>query len=230
MPLFTPLSHSPTPQLLIAHPNYGEVSLELRCVIVACRLLNSSTYTENKKKTGVLANSAQVIISRATERARNQDLYDILACVGDTNRSGRPQRITEGSQTSKDIRQAILKYNKEKPQQAVKMEKENIDIPTKPSQKPLSRPMIERIQYKHIHKLPDGMFIEEIVRGAIPTKPRLNKVHIAERLAWCRWAIKEIEEKGAIFIYSDEAYHQVNGGRSRKRRRMSRPKGSTPER
>ena len=106
------------------------------------------------------------------------------------------------------------------------LEKENISIP---GRGPPSRSLIERIQHQHIYKEPDGEFVEELVRAIQPEKPRLGKQDERKRKGFCEFAVKEIEAKGAIFIASDECYHEVQGGIRKKRRRITRRKGFQSE-
>ena len=208
---------------IMAELRHGQVPLQLRCAIVTCRLLFDCTFEEIERKTGVQTDTAAKIMRRAIFRAGNEDFQDVLACVGDANRHGAPPRVSEGSQMSADVRNAMLKHNTEKPVDAV--EKENLF--TKVGQKRPARSTLERIQHDHIHKAPDGSFVEELIRATVPLKPHLAPGDEPKRKNWCDWAVEEID-KGAIFICSDESIHEIKGG-SVKRQKMTRPKGVPSE-
>ena len=194
-------------------------------MVATCRLLYGSTFEQIEQKTGVHEKTAQRLMQRAIQRAGNEDFNDILACLGDADRSGRPVRIAEGSLASRLARQAMLKHPADSPLEAV-IGKENICIPGK--RKP-SRSLIERVQHQHIHKEPNGELVGELVRAAQPEKPRLGKQDERKRKEFCDFAIEKIETKGAIFIASDECYHEIRGGTRNKRRRITRVKGSRSE-
>ena len=119
----------------------NHISLELRCVVATYRLLYGSTFEQIEQKTGVHEKTAQRLMQRAIQRIGNEDFNDILACLGDANKSKRPVRIVEGSLASRLARQAILKHPTNSPLEAV-IGKENICILSK--RKPL-RSFIERI-------------------------------------------------------------------------------------
>ena len=141
----------------MAELQHGQVPLQLRCAIVTCRLLFDCTFEEIERKTGVQTDAAAKIMRRAIFCAGNEDFQDVLACVGDANWHKAPPRVSEGSQMSADIQNAILKHKTKKPVDAV--DKENLF--TKVGQKRPAQSILECIQHNHIHKAPDGSFIEE---------------------------------------------------------------------
>ena len=107
----TCISFPSPPTVTMAKSRKGrhQIPIELRCVIIACRLLYNSPYNEIERKIGVNANAARNIVNRALERAGNNDLHDVLACVGGADRSDRPRRSSENSETSHDTREATPK-------------------------------------------------------------------------------------------------------------------------
>lgn len=59
-----------------------EISYELRCATVTCRILyGATTYEGIEQKTGVRHDTKQKIATRAIERARGEDIREVLACV-----------------------------------------------------------------------------------------------------------------------------------------------------
>lgn len=88
----------------------------------------------------------------------------------------------------------MLIHNDLQPHVAV-LDQENIDIPGK---KPPHRLLIQRIQHKHESEF-DGQIVGDLVRVVQPSKPQLNHTHQKKR---------EKLYEGAIFIYSDESWHE----------------------
>ena len=200
-------------------PAHGsEVPLPLRHAIVTCRLLYRSSFIEIERKVGVLANTAERIVKRAIWRVGNDDFYEVLACVGDAEGRGLLSRIPDGTQLSMDVRNSMLKHARMSPEKAVN-NKENISIPQ--GQKtvkgiPLSvnqppfRMLLERVRKEHTHVDSNNRVIGKIVRKREAFKPRLNKMHEKKRKKFCEWVLEELD-KGAIFICSDEKYHEIGG-------------------
>ena len=108
----------------MAELQHGQVPLQLRCAIVTCRLLFDCTFEEIERKTGVQTDTAAKIMRRAIFCAGNEDFQDVLTCVGDANWHGAPPRVSEGSQMSADVQNAMLKHNTKKPVDAI--DKENL--------------------------------------------------------------------------------------------------------
>lgn len=80
-------------------PTHGaEVSLALRHAIVTFKVLFGCTYDEIERKTEVQSRTASKVMLRATERAGCDDFHEVLACVGDKERSGRMPRVVDGSE------------------------------------------------------------------------------------------------------------------------------------
>ena len=96
-----------------------KVAYELRCAIVICRILYGATYDEIERKTGVGRNTARKIATRAIERAGCEDIHELLASVGDLDRSGRMPRVADAIEFSQNIRNAILNNLKLRPHEAV---------------------------------------------------------------------------------------------------------------
>ena len=207
-------------------PTHGkEVDLPLRHAIVTCKLLYHSSWAEIEQKTGVEAHTAAKITHRAIERAGNEDFHDVLACVGNAKGRGSIARIPDGSELSSNVRNAFLKHPHISPTKAV-FDKENISIPEARKRRkcmPLTdtqrppRALLERVQHQHTH-VANGVVIGEIVRKREAKKPRLNKTHEQQRKEFNDWILAKLNE-GAIFVCSDEKYHEIGGA--------SRPKNVT---
>ena len=204
------------------HHSGHEIAYELRCAVVTCRILYESPYAEIEKKLGVKQKTAQSLMKRAVDRAGCTDIFEVLACVRIMDRSGAPQRVEDGSETSANMRIAILRYPDMKPHEAV-VDQENIPIPGMPGDKRLARSVIERVAHTHEHVQGDRK-IGEISRVVQPNKPLLTHVNENKRLTICLWIIERLEA-GDIFISSDESYHEVGGGNKRK---ISIIKGDDP--
>ncbi|KAL8960021.1 MAG: hypothetical protein Q9183_005536, partial [Haloplaca sp. 2 TL-2023] len=86
-----------------------QIPIELRYVIIACRLIYDSPYNEIEQKIGVKANAARNIVNRALEKAGSHDLHNVLACVGGADRSDRPRRPSDNSEALHNTREATPK-------------------------------------------------------------------------------------------------------------------------
>lgn len=75
-----------------------KIAYELRCAIITCRIPYGATYDYIERKTGVAQNTTRKIATRAIERARCEDIHEVLACVGDLDRSGRIPRVADGTE------------------------------------------------------------------------------------------------------------------------------------
>ena len=64
-------------------PHGTETSPALRVVVATCRLLYHEEFEAIEAKTGVKAHTAAGIMRRAIDRAGNEDLNDVLTCLGD---------------------------------------------------------------------------------------------------------------------------------------------------
>ena len=188
-----------------------EISVPLRHAIITCRLLYRSTYDEIERKTGVKSHTASLIINRAIEKAGNDDFNDVLLCAESMQRTGRSQRVEDGTALSSKIRNAMLKHSHLKPHITV-LDQENIVVSGK---KRPSRSLLERVQHEHHHVDSDGHKYDELVRGRMAKKPRLGKDNEQDRRDFCVWCLEKLAE-GAIFICSDEKFHEV-GAESRRK-------------
>lgn len=176
-------------------PTHGaETSLPLRHAIVTCRILFGCTFDEIERKTGVQSRTASKIMLKAVERAGCEDSHEVLACVGDMERSGRISRVVDGSDLSAKIRSAMMVHNDLQPAVAV-LDQENIDIPR---EKRPYRSLIQCIQHQHESEF-EGRKIGDLVRVIQPTKPRLSGVDEKARKGFCDWAMVKLDE-GATFI------------------------------
>lgn len=181
-----------------------EVALPLRHAIVTCRLLFGCTFDAIERKTDVQSMTATKIMREPEKRAGNSDFHEVLACVGAIEGRGPLPRVPDDTQLSANIRNAMLKHPHTKPFQAV-VDKENIEIS---GRKRPSRFLIETVQHQHTHVDEDNQVLNEIIRGRVAKKPRLNKSHRERRKKFCEHTLKEIAN-GAIYICSDKKYHEI---------------------
>ena len=72
-----------------------KVAYELRCANVICQILYGAIFDEIERKTGLGLNIARKIATRAIERAGCEDRHEVLACVGDLDRSGPMPRVAD---------------------------------------------------------------------------------------------------------------------------------------
>ena len=137
-------------------PHARETSYELRIVIATCRLLYGEKYDAIERKTGLKSDTARRIMQRAIARSESSELIQIIECLKDWNRPGRPPRIEKGSELSSCVREAALKHPELKPIAAV--DKENIQF-SQPGMKRQNRPArstIERVLHRDAQKTPTG--------------------------------------------------------------------------
>ena len=87
-----------------------EIAYELRCATITCRILYGATYDEIERKTRNRTDTARKIATRAIERAGCEDIQ-VLACVGDLDRSGRIPRVADRTELSKKIRKRFYKIH-----------------------------------------------------------------------------------------------------------------------
>ena len=215
-------------------PHGNEISLQLRVAVATCRLLYLEVFQEIERKTGVKAGTAAFIMRRAIDRAESEDFNDVLACLGDSNRTGAPVRIEDQSDLSKQVRQAVLKHPRLLREEAVQQENIEISGANKKRKRDESKPqplvsqsLLTRVAFEHIHEADDGHIVKRIKRKVEPKKPRLNHHEEYKRDNLCVWILSELD-KGSIFIASDECYHEIQGG-DRKRRRVSVEEGKPAE-
>ena len=76
-------------------PHGNEISHALRVAVVICRLLYHEEYQEIERKTGVKAFIAAAIMWRVIDKAGNEDLNDVLTCLGNWDRPGAFARVED---------------------------------------------------------------------------------------------------------------------------------------
>lgn len=142
-----------------------------------------------ERKTGIGHDTTRKIATRAIDRAGCEDIHEVLAYVGDLDRSGRIPRVTDGTKLSRDIRNAILNNPKLKSHEAV-IDMENITIPRILEETRPARSIIENVQHQHSYEV-DGQEIRDIVRINEAVKPRLTEANKAKRKQFCEWGVRE---------------------------------------
>lgn len=125
---------------------------------MTCRILYEATYDEIKQKTGV---GHWKIVTRAIKQAECEDIYEVLAYVGDLDRSGWIPWVADDTELSQDIWNAILNNLKLKFPKAM-IDKENITIPRILEGKKPVESIIKNVQYQHSHKV-DSQKIGNII-------------------------------------------------------------------
>lgn len=169
-------------------------------------------FDEIERKTGVKAPTAQRIWQRAQESAESNDFHDLLAVLDPRDRTGRPSRVVDGTNESKLIRSILY----EETNKTFKEAAEDYGIE-------LSRSTLERIAHDHR----DTEHPRAIVRAAQSLKPLLTLDTMEWRWDYAGWALEKLD-KGAIFVFSDEDYHNF-GGAPHKKQRITRMEGEPSE-
>lgn len=100
-------------------PSAPEIALPLRHAIATCRILFGCTSEQIERKTGVKADSLAKLLRRAIECVGCDDFYEVLACIGNIDRSGRSTCVVDGMELSAKIRIAMLVHNDLQPHIAV---------------------------------------------------------------------------------------------------------------
>ena len=186
-----------------------QIAYELRCAIITLRCLCRFSFEVIEQKTGVIAHSAKSIYIKALKRAKCENFHELLINCGHLGGQERQERMSNDTQLSTDIREAILKHSRLKSAVAV-LDQENIHIPkTDKEWKLPSRYLIEKIQHQHKHISFNGNHIQEIVRGRASKKPRTTAKDNAERKKFCISLLKKLNQE-AIFICTDETYHEIS--------------------
>ena len=122
-------------------------------------------------------------MKRAVNRAKCTDIFEILVCVRIMNRSNASQRVKNDSETSANMRIAILRYFDMKSHETM-IDQKNISISDMSEDKRLIRSMIERVAHTHEHVQGDRK-IDEISRVVQLNKSLLTHVNENKRLTIC---------------------------------------------
>ena len=190
------------------------ISNELRYAIISLRVYSELEYTQIEARTGVKASTARGIIAHAKRLANGSNKPEDLLAMAPAERGGRHAFITKDSAVSAELRTAMLS-DAEHHKPWVQLAKDHGH--------PMTWHTIKNIAREH--RDPEHNY--SITWAVRPLKPPLTDEGRKERLEFCIWAIEELK-KGAIFIFSDETYHEI-GGPPRKKQKTSRPVGVTPE-
>ena len=78
--------------------------ITLKAVVITLRLFSHDSFQEIERKTGVKASTAQHIWQQAKERAGNEHLLDLLACLERKKQLHRRTKAVNGSEESVAIR------------------------------------------------------------------------------------------------------------------------------
>ena len=95
-------------------PRGREISYELRCCIICLRFFlppPRNRFSDIARCLDLETRRVQEVFQRARSRAGSDDFKEVLACVGSMSRSGRPSRVIDGTQESRDIRALILQLD-----------------------------------------------------------------------------------------------------------------------
>ena len=179
-----------------------ESALQMKAVVICMRLFYKETFEEIERKIGMKATTARGIWQRAHDLAQSNDLIDLLSVLDHKQGAGRPEKVTDGTLESAAIRTLLY----EERHKTFKQVAEDHDIP-------LARRTVERIAHDHR----DPAHLRTIVRGAQQIKPFLTLDIMEWRLEYSEWALAKLDE-GAIFIFSDEDYHNFGGAPNKKQR------------
>ena len=201
-----PLKPKPT-----GRPKGSKTTSEsLRSAIIALHGYNNTTFAAIEAKTGVQERTASAIVQHAKEASNNSHNTNELLENGSAGKGGKHPMIIEGSAASIELREAMVsKEEMYKPWPQV----------AKDHGYSMARSTIAKIAQEHR----DSEHNYRIKWAVQSLKPPLNDTDKRRRVEFCEWAIKELNNE-AIFIFSDETYHEI-GGRPRKKQKFSRPQG-----
>ena len=197
-------------------PSHGrEISYELRCCVICLHSLlppPQNTFLRIGHLLDLSPGTCQRIWQRARQRAGNSQFKEVLACVGNLERSGRPARIVDGTTESAQLRSLIMNLDDQQ-------FSEVSNIWQQMTGETLHTSIIDRVARTHRDKAHNYA----IVRRTRPLIPSLRIQHFNDRDIFCQWAILRVRA-GAIFIFTDESMVEV-GGPPRSKPRISRPRG-----
>ena len=98
--------------VVVEMPSHGwQVSDELRCCVVCLRATlppPTNSFVRIGRLLRLNERTCAQIWQRASQCACSVDLTEVLACVGDLERQGRPQRIVDGTLASAHLRALII--------------------------------------------------------------------------------------------------------------------------
>ena len=187
-----------------------EHPIEIRVAVVTLRFFYQESYTLIGKRLNIHRRTVQGIYERAVARCHDPtDFKELVACVGDAERSGRPVFIVEGTPVSQQLRALFAEHYE------INFESVTILL----TGLKVARSTLERIAYDHR----DSVHDHALVRRVQYLKPTLSLDHQDLRSEFCKWALRELA-RGAIFIFTDECYVEF-GAPHRRKAKITRPKG-----
>jgi hypothetical protein len=181
-------------------PRSVEIAYELRCCIVCLHCFlppPQNQLARIAKLLNLKPRAAQSFYQRTRRRAQSDDLKELLACVGNLNRSGRPVRIQDGTKASAALRSLLTQLDEHQLRHVAKAGEQITG-------QRLTRGQVEKVAHRHRGPMHDY----DIVRRVRPLIPGLSFLHIDSRDIFCQWVLIKIEE-GAIFIFIDESSIEV---------------------
>lgn len=139
-------------------------------------------------------------------------MNELLAVLDHKEGAGRLPKVVDGTTESAAVRTVLYEERHKTFKEAA--EDHGID---------LARSTLENIAHDHR----DEAHPRAIVRAAQQQKPFLTLDNMEWRYEYSFWALAELQ-KGAIFIFSDEDYHNF-GGVPHKKQRITRMEGEPSE-
>lgn len=90
-------------------PKETELSLQYRASIITLRVFCELSWGDVEKKLGIPADTCRRVFKRTTDAAGgSEDIHDLLNACAPCSRSGRPEKVPEGSKKSLEIRDAMV--------------------------------------------------------------------------------------------------------------------------
>ena len=85
-----------------------DIPVQMRGVIIACRILYKERWTDIEKKTGINANTARKLFETLVERAGNEDFNDLLEVAAPLPRTSRNPKIVDGTHESRALQEILV--------------------------------------------------------------------------------------------------------------------------
>lgn len=181
------------------HPTYSKIPVAIRAALITLNHFNHWTLEKLESVFGIRRSTVHKIIQKAKERAGlHQNIHALLEHIDDEERSGRPEKVTEGSAESMRIRHLLLSENNRYDSFEKVHAREDI---------PYGISTIYKIAKDH--RCP--CHPAAIVRKVAPNKPQLTTENKLQRYRFACRALEDLRG-GKTIIFTDETYIEGGGG------------------
>jgi hypothetical protein len=85
-----------------------DIPVQMRSVIIACRVLYKERWIDIEKKTGINANTACKLFETLVEQAGNEDFNNLLEVAALLPRTGRNPKIVDGTHESRALQEILI--------------------------------------------------------------------------------------------------------------------------